>query len=77
VQNPTLQAGSTIVVLLGLYAFYCHWEANRAELASAFRRRTRGGPGESGAEAPRYRARCRWSLLACTALAASALATSL
>lgn len=75
--SPLIQAGWTMVVLLGLYSFYCHWEAKRVELASAFRHRAQRAPAEPGAEAPRYRARCWWSLLACTALAGGAIATSL
>lgn len=72
-QSPLVQAGWTIVVLLGLYSFYCHWEARRIELAAAFRQRGTGNP-PGGAEAPRYRARSWWSLVACTMIAGGAIA---
>ena len=77
VESPFIQAGWTIVVLLGLYSFYCHWEARRVELAAAFRHRTAGRPQGDSGDAPRYRARCWWSLLACTALAGGAIAGSI
>lgn len=76
-QSPLIQAGWTVAVLLGLYGFYCHWEANRVELAAAFQRRTNRERNPSKGEAPRYRARSRWSLLACTVLAAGAIASAL
>jgi hypothetical protein len=76
-QSPLLQAGWTVAVLLGLYGFYCHWEASRAELAAAFHRRGRSGAGRPPEDAPRYRSRSRWSLLASTALAGGAVALSL
>lgn len=76
-QSPLIQAGWTFAVLLGLYAFYCHWEANRVDLAAAFQRRAHPDGGRPAPEAPRYRSRCRWSLLACSALAAGAIVSSL
>ena len=76
-QSPLIQAGWTLAVLLGLYGFYCHWEANRMDLAAAFQRRAHRDSGGPATDAPRYRSRCRWSLLACSALAAGAIAASL
>ena len=76
-QSPLIQVGWTVAVLFGLYGFYCHWEANRVELAAAFQRRGARERNGAGAEAPRYRARCRWSLLACSIMAAWALASAL
>ena len=75
-QGPLLQLGCTLAVLLGLYGFYCHWEARRVALAEAFRRveRNRGG---STQEASAYRARSRWALLGCSALIGSALISAL
>ena len=74
---PLLQLGWTLAVFLGLYAFYCHWEARRAAFAEAFRRvessRTAGGQ----AEATTYRSRSRWALLACGALIGSALLSAI
>jgi hypothetical protein len=74
VHSPLIAAGWTVAVLLGLYGFYCHWEANRVELAAAFQRRT--ARTLSSPDAPRYRTRCRLSLLA-SVLAAAALVTGL
>ena len=64
-QDPIVQAALSLAVFLGLYGFYCHWEAGRAELAHAFRRRGQRGPEEG----PHYRSRCRWALLGCALLA--------
>jgi hypothetical protein len=77
VNIPFIEAGWTMVVLLGLYGFYCYWEAGRAELAAAFRQRAAGRPQGIAGDAPRYRARCWWSLLACAVLAGGAIAGSL
>ena len=74
---PLIQSGWTIVVLLGLYGFYCHWEAGRVELAAAFRHRDGAHPHAVSRDAPRYRARCWWSLLACAVLAGGAIAGSI
>ena len=76
-QSPLIQAGWTFAVLLGLYGFYCHWEANRVEVAAAFHRRGHRDAGRPPTDAPRYRARCRWCLLACSALAAGTIFSSL
>lgn len=73
--SPYIQAGWTLAVLLGLYGFYCHWEAGRAELATAFRRRGAGGRAEPDARS--YRARCRWALLGCSLLVAGAVVSAL
>jgi hypothetical protein len=66
-QHPIAQAALSLAVFLGLYGFYCHWEAGRAELAQAFRQRGRMG----GPQGLQYRARCRWALLGSALLSAS------
>lgn len=76
-QAPLLQLGCTLALLLGLYAFYCHWEARRAALAEAFRRVEGGRAGGVRAEATTYRSRSRWALLGCGALIGSALMSAL
>lgn len=74
-QSPLLQAGWTLAVLLGLYGFYCYWEAGRAELAAAFRRRAalRTDDGDSA----RYRTRSLWALVGSGAIAGTALLSAL
>ena len=76
-QSPLIQAGWTVAVFLGLYGFYCHWEAKRVELAAAFQHRGRQDRRPQGEDAPRYRVRSRWSLLACSLLAGGALVSAL
>ena len=56
--TPLLQASWAAAVTLALYAFYCFWEAGRADLVHGFRqlateRSSSGGHG--------YRARACWS----------------
>ena len=69
-QSTLVQAGWTLAVGLGLYGFYCHWEAGRADLAAVRSpAHTSRGPALP-LEAGRYRARCRWALLGCSLLAA-------
>lgn len=56
--TPLLQASWAAAVTLALYAFYCFWEAGRADLVHGFRhlateRSSSGGHG--------YRARAWWS----------------
>lgn len=75
-QSPLIAAGWTVAVLLALYGFYCHWEANRVELAAAFRRRSDRARTLSSPDAPHYRTRSRLSLLA-SLLAAGALVSGL
>lgn len=72
-EDELIQLGWTLAFLLGLYGFYCHWEAGRAELATAFRHRAGSGAGPRASESRRYRARCRWALLGCAVLAVSAI----
>jgi hypothetical protein len=71
-QGSLVPAGITLAVLLGLYGFYCHWEARRVALAAAFRRAER----ERGEESA-YRSRSRWALLGCSALIGTALVYAL
>ncbi len=61
--TPLLQAGLTGGVTLGLYAFYCYWEAGRADLAAGFRHQIPGLPGSShsSSDGSGYRARARWA----------------
>jgi hypothetical protein len=44
---PLLQACWAAAVTLALYAFYCYWEAGRADLAASFRHMVPGLPGFS------------------------------
>jgi hypothetical protein len=76
-QTPLLQLGCTLAVFLGLYAFYCHWEARRAAFADAFRRVESSPTAGGQAEATTYRSRSRWALLACGALIGSALLSAI
>jgi hypothetical protein len=60
---PVLQACLATAVTLGLYAFYAHWEAGRADLSASFRHLVPGLPGSprpslGGAS---YRTRARWA----------------
>jgi hypothetical protein len=76
--SPLIQLGWTLAVLLGLYGFYCHWEAGRADLAAAFRRQAqRDGADSFRPDAPGYRARSRWALVGCAILAGGAIASAL
>ena len=58
-----LQACLTGGVTLGLYAFYCFWEAGRADLAASFRHHVPGLPGTPhfSSDGAGYRARARWA----------------
>jgi hypothetical protein len=70
---PLIEAGCTAAVLLGLYAFLCYWEAARADLAGGARSRLAGDqPGGPG-----YRARARFALAGCGAIALGLLASAL
>lgn len=63
-------------VTLALYAFYCHWEASRADLASSFRHFVPGLPGSPQAgPGAMYRARARWAGMAALLLALGCLAS--
>ncbi len=59
-----LQACLAAAVTLALYAFYCYWEAGRADLAASFRHLVPGLPAGRRAPDPMvagYRARARWA----------------
>lgn len=77
--TPQLQACLAAAVTLALYAFYCYWEAGRADLAASFRHvaptplaADRPGHGGSG-----YRNRARWAGLGAVVLTMSCLAAAL
>jgi hypothetical protein len=76
-QSPLIQAGWTLAVLLGLYGFYCHWEAGRAELVAAFRRRAPHRPDAAATDSVRYRTRCLWALLGSGVMAATSILSAL
>jgi hypothetical protein len=57
--TPLLQASWTAAVTLALYAFYCFWEAGRADLAHGFRHLALGQPRSGGHS---YRARAWWAV---------------
>ena len=57
--TPLLQASLAAAVTLALYAFYCFWEAGRADLAHGFRHLS---PGRSSSGGHGYRARAWWSV---------------
>src|SRR6185436_17862276 len=46
--TPLLQASWAAAVTLALYAFYCFWEAGRADLAHGFRHLAADRPGSGG-----------------------------
>jgi hypothetical protein len=75
-QMPFIEAGWTLAVLLGLYGFYCHWEAGRATLVAAFRQRTPNATAAT-ADATRYRSRGLWALLGSGAMAGTSLLSAL
>ena len=60
-----LQASWAAAVTLALYAFYCYWEAGRADLAASFRHLVPGHPGAHlpGAGGSGYRVRARWAAI--------------
>lgn len=70
-----LQACWAAAVTLALYAFYCYWEAGRADLAHGFRHLASGQPGP-GAGAG-YRARAWWAAAGALLLALGCLASAL
>lgn len=73
--SPFIQAGWTLAVLLGLYGFYCYWEAGRAELAAAFRRRATLRPHDG--DSARYRAHSLWALLGSGVIAGTSILSAL
>jgi hypothetical protein len=76
---PMLQACWAAAVTLALYAFYCQWEASRADLAASFRHIVPGVPGfsRSGSAGAGYRARARWAAAGSLLLALGCLASVL
>jgi hypothetical protein len=76
---PILQVCWAAAVTLALYAFYCHWEAGRADLAASFRHLVPGlarsaQPGPAGAG---FRARGRWAGMGSLLLALACLVSVL
>ena len=69
-----LQAGWAAAVTLALYAFYCFWEAGRADLVHGFRHLV---SNELGAGGQAYRARARWSAAAAVLITVVCLASAL
>jgi hypothetical protein len=69
-----LQACWAAAVTLALYAFYCFWEAGRADLAHGFRHLTLGRPGSDGHS---YRTRAWWAAAAALLIALGCLASVL
>ena len=57
--TPLLQASWATAVTLALYAFYCFWEAGRADLAHGFRHLAADRPGSGGHG---YRTRAWWAV---------------
>lgn len=76
-QSSFIQAGWTLAVLFGLYGFYCYWEAGRAELVAAFRRRAPHRPGAAAPDSVRYRTRCLWALLGSGVMAGTSILSAL
>jgi hypothetical protein len=60
-----LQVSWAAAVTLALYAFYCYWEAGRADLTASFRQLVPGHPGAQlpGAGGAGYRVRGRWAAI--------------
>jgi hypothetical protein len=76
---PLLQACLATAVILALYAFYCFWEAGRADFAASFRHPVPGLQRShrhdfGGAS---YRARARWAGLGAVLLVLACLASLL
>lgn len=69
-----LQACWAAAVTLALYAFYCFWEAGRADLVHGFRHFAPGHPGSDGQS---YRSRARWASAAALLIALGCLASVL
>ncbi len=74
-----LQACWAGAVTLALYAFYCYWEAGRADLAASFRHFVPGLPGAPRADlaGASYRARARWAGMGGVVLALGCLSSVL
>ena len=69
-----LQACWAAAVTLALYAFYCFWEAGRADLVAGFRRLSPGRPETDGAG---YRAKGLWAAVGALLLVLGALALAI
>ena len=69
-----LQASLAAAVTLALYAFYCFWEAGRADLVHGFRCLA---PGRSGSGGHSYRTRGWWAAAAATLITFGCLAAVL
>jgi hypothetical protein len=72
--TPLMQACWAAAVTLALYAFYCFWEAGRADLAHGFRHLSPGRPGSGGHS---YRARAWWAAAAALLITFGCLASVL
>jgi hypothetical protein len=68
-----LQASWAAAVTLALYAFYCFWEAGRADLAHGFRHLARGQPGSDGHG---YRTRAWWAIVGALLITLGCLAAA-
>jgi hypothetical protein len=76
--TPLLQACLAAAVTLALYAFYCFWEAGRADLVASFRHLVPRLPGSPhSGQAAGYRARARWAGMAALLLGLACLASVL
>jgi hypothetical protein len=69
-----LQAGWAAAVTLALYAFYCFWEAGRADLVHGFRHHV---PGQVGTDGHGYRARAWWAAIVAVVLSLGCLGSAL
>jgi hypothetical protein len=75
--SSLLQGCWAAAVTLALYAFYCFWEAGRADLVAGFRHLMPGQPIPPAGGGATYRARGRWAAIGALLLASGALATAL
>ena len=69
-----LQACWAAAVTLALYAFYCFWEAGRADLVHDFRHLAHGRPAPGGSA---YRVRAWWAAATAVVLTLGCLASVL
>jgi hypothetical protein len=72
--TPLLQACWAAAVTLALYAFYCFWEAGRADLVHGYRHLA---PERSGSGGHGYRTRAWWAATAAVLLTFGCLASVL